>query len=315
MRATRAGLAVVAILGAWGVCAVASAQEAGAKVKVLPLRVSGDRLSAEQAASLSDALVEKLKKYPTLDVLPAPKADAVDIMVDAGCTDLDAACLAEIGSQTGADRVLYTEVGDQGGTPLLQMRFVDVRTKELKAPESLAVAADKLPGAIASSVEKVMGTEPKAEPVAVAVDLATVPAGAEVYVGTDFVGLSPVTVKLLPGQHMVRATKVGYREQFQVVVVEEGRPTTPRTITLPAIPAAVPVAPAVPMEPPAKPEKKAEASPFYKTWWFWTIVGAVVVGGGTAAYLLTRDGGGTGSAGFTPDPFYAPSDVLVIRPK
>jgi tetratricopeptide (TPR) repeat protein len=29
-------------------------------------------------------------------------------------------------------------------------------------------------------------------------------------------------------------------------------------------------------------------SPFYKRWWFWTLVGAVAIGAGTGAYLLTR---------------------------
>lgn len=36
------------------------------------------------------------------------------------------------------------------------------------------------------------------------------------------------------------------------------------------------------------PEPVTERAPFYKTWWFWTSVGAAVVGGTVAALLLTR---------------------------
>ena len=32
-------------------------------------------------------------------------------------------------------------------------------------------------------------------------------------------------------------------------------------------------------------------SPFYKKWWFWTIVAGVAIGGAATAFLLTRDSG------------------------
>jgi hypothetical protein len=35
-------------------------------------------------------------------------------------------------------------------------------------------------------------------------------------------------------------------------------------------------------------EPMSEDRPFYKTWWFWTSVGAVVVAGSVTAFLLTR---------------------------
>lgn len=312
MRSTRSAVPILAVLLALGIASVASAQEAPAKVKLLPLRVSGAKVTPEQSAKLTDALVVKLKKYSGFEVLPVPAADPVDMMVDAGCTDLDSQCLAGIGAEVAADRVLYTEVGEKDGTTLLQMRFVDVKTKKLTAPEPMTVAADKLPPALASSVEKILGPEPKVEPQLVRVDLATNPTGAEMYVDKDFVGVSPVTVRLKPGTYTVRATRVGYQDQSAPLVVEEGKAAVSRSLTLPQAVVAIPVAP-----PPAEPrkEKPAEATPFYKTWWFWTVVGAVVVGTGTAVYFGTRSSGSTGSAGFTPDPYYAPNDVLVIRSK
>jgi hypothetical protein len=44
---------------------------------------------------------------------------------------------------------------------------------------------------------------------------------------------------------------------------------------------------------PAAPSEVQESSPFYKTWWFWTGVGAVVVAGTVTAIVLSSRGGGT----------------------
>lgn len=50
-----------------------------------------------------------------------------------------------------------------------------------------------------------------------------------------------------------------------------------------------PAAPLVAQSAPlASPPKETQDSPFYKRWWFWTIVGAVAIGAGTGAYVLTR---------------------------
>jgi|CXWL01.1.fsa_nt_gi hypothetical protein len=44
-------------------------------------------------------------------------------------------------------------------------------------------------------------------------------------------------------------------------------------------------------------ESIEQHKPFYKTWWFWTIVGVVLVGGGAAAAL---GGGGGNTASSSP---------------
>ncbi len=47
-------------------------------------------------------------------------------------------------------------------------------------------------------------------------------------------------------------------------------------------------------EPEDQPGAMVFASPFYKTWWFWTAVGAVVVAGTVTGTVLAVDGGGDG---------------------
>lgn len=51
-----------------------------------------------------------------------------------------------------------------------------------------------------------------------------------------------------------------------------------------------------------KPSKRSDDSvstPFYKTWWFWTVTGVVVVGGATGAYFLMDQGGSSGKTAIT----------------
>jgi hypothetical protein len=43
---------------------------------------------------------------------------------------------------------------------------------------------------------------------------------------------------------------------------------------------------------PATDQDKSESPRFYKTWWFWTGVGAVVVAGTVTAILLARGSNG-----------------------
>jgi cell division septation protein DedD len=61
----------------------------------------------------------------------------------------------------------------------------------------------------------------------------------------------------------------------------------------PAAPSATPGALDVAAKPEPAPQPQSEASPFYKTWWFWTGVGVVVAGAATTVILLS----GRSSAG------------------
>ena len=79
-----------------------------------------------------------------------------------------------------------------------------------------------------------------------------------------------------------------------------------------SVPAAVSLSdgPLVPEE--DESEQVVGKQPFYKTWWFWTIVGVAVVGAGTAAGILASQGdGNSGVVEFSPWGDYAPLDVTL----
>jgi hypothetical protein len=276
--------------------------------KFLVLRVSSNNLPAEEATALTQGELAKLAKYPQFDVLKVPDADPMDLMVDADCVDFDAQCLANIGAGRGADVVLYTEVSDQAGRFNVQMRLVDVTTKAVKSPEGGAEESSRLGEFIANAIEKMLGPEPQPEPELLKVDIASTPAGGEVYVDKDFVGLTPVAVRLKTGDYTLRISKVGYKETVQPLKVE-GRKANVVSLNLNVVD--IPKTPVTPV--PTK-EREVKKTPWYGSWWFWTIVGAAVVGGGTAAgvVLSKTSGGGAGSIGLSPDARYAPKDVTLF---
>jgi hypothetical protein len=278
-----------------------------AKQKVLPLRVSSNKLGPEDLKALTDQVIGKLKKYPTLDVMAVPGQDPMDMMVDAGCADFDAACLAGIGASQGADRILYTEVSQNEGRFQVVVRMVDVKTRESKSPEGGVESREKLGEFVNSALERVLGPEPSPEPVLARVDISTSPAGAEVYMDKDFVGVTPVTLRLKAGSYTVRVSKVGFKEDLFPLVVDGDKPMS-RAVTLAPIEVAKPIGP-VPVKP-----REVESTPFYKTWWFWTACGAVVVAGGTTAFVLARKGGDTvtGGATFTVNSKFADKDVTLF---
>ena len=80
-------------------------------------------------------------------------------------------------------------------------------------------------------------------------------------------------------------------------------------------PAVIDDVPTIPPEEQSSNEKSSVSKqPFYKTWWFWTIIGVAVVGAGTAAGVLATQGEPAGgSIGFSPDPGFAPLDVTIFR--
>lgn len=286
-------------------------QESKNKTKVLPLRVTSNKFSGEEISSLTEVIVSKLKKYPNIEVLEIPASDPMDMMVDAGCIDFDADCLSTIGIQRTADSVLYSEVNQKDGMFQIQMKYVDVHTKEMKSSEGGTEKKDKLSSFLGAALEKIFGPEPAKEPVFVKVDIDSDPAGAEVYIDRDFVGLTPLSLRLKTGSYGVRITKVGSKEVVDTLVLEPGKPVK-KTYTLVAI-----EQPKVPSAP-VKPTKLREIAgkPFYETWWFWTVVGAVVVGGVTTGVIVAKAKtaeSATGSTGLRFDSSWAPWDHAIIN--
>lgn len=102
---------------------------------------------------------------------------------------------------------------------------------------------------------KVEGEPP---PVAIQVDLVEV-------------GQAPIEIEVPAGEHVVRAKKAGFREEVRKVRVTAGTTTFVNFA----------------LSPEAAPQGASERG-VIKTWWFWTVVGAVAVGVTMSALMLSR---------------------------
>ncbi len=371
---------------------------APARAAVLPLKVSADNLDEATTAELTKAIADKFARYPSLTLLPMPEADAIDVMIDAGCEDLNTECLVLIGKQYGATAVLYsTAVGMDEGVGL-SIRYVEVESGKQRALDRAAASGVGPSGLMELALGEILGPEPSTEPAGVLVNFVSFPPGGEVYIGTEFVGIAPVSTRLSPGSHDIRMVKEGYRTRDGKIDVAADKeadvkwslsaipaqpviaapvaaptpapttaPTTaptpaeptpvasapatsttaatttsapasaPTTATTPATVATTPATvaskpatvasipsdqaaviddvPTIPQEEqPVSEKSSVSKQPFYKTWWFWTIIGVAVVGAGTAAGVLATQGEPAGgSIGFSPDPGFAPLDVTIFR--
>ena len=118
--------------------------------------------------------------------------------------------------------------------------------------------------------------------------LTCVPADAEIYLGTKYIGTSPIDLDVGLGKHTLRVKKPGFYDHMQPISISAGKTFT-LSITLKAIPG---------WKPPILVVKRTGKTPFYKTWWFWTIIGVAVAGGTTAGVVL----GTRGSSKVAPSP-------------
>jgi len=130
--------------------------------RLLPLRVwsSSKGLSPRECSALTDSLAETLRHHPGFAVLPVPKQDPMDLMVEAGCTDLDIECLVAIGSGMGADLLLFVEVEEKSGKFRVQARLAEVARKGMRAAVSETESRAQVREAIAGAVEEVLGPGP-----------------------------------------------------------------------------------------------------------------------------------------------------------
>jgi tetratricopeptide (TPR) repeat protein len=98
--------------------------------------------------------------------------------------------------------------------------------------------------------------------------------GGQVSLDGKSIGTVPLSHVVEPGVHLVKVTKAGYKPWSSSVTVAAGS-----KLDLPvALERMGGQGPA-----------PAPSTPFYKKWWFWTIVGVAVAGGaGTGIYFATR---------------------------
>ncbi|MCA9519859.1 MAG: PEGA domain-containing protein [Myxococcales bacterium] len=247
-----------------------SISAASAKSKVVVLDVQGKDPAKNR--ELSAYLVTEVRGHPKYVYVPKPALEMSELMLSLGCADLDTACLASIGAGLKGDYVLYGKVV----AGRLKLQLVDVNQKRVS--KSQTVSPDK--GGVTSAIVGLLG--PKAvtptAPQRISFAVVTDPRGAKVFMNKYFIGNSPTYGSYLRGEYVVRITKDGFQEHIARVRLAD-KPVR-LDIKMKPVVVETPVT-----KTPTKPKTTA-STPVWKTWWFWTIIGAVVVGGAVAGGVL-----------------------------
>ena len=272
--------------------AKAPAQAPAKKLLVLPV----DGASDADGAALEAGLREQLAPYAdTVEVLPKPKEDPAEVMMEIECLEMDSACVAGFALKYGADLVLRQVQAANGS--LKATLFQDDGTETTSLVVNAGADKKAQSGKVVAGV---FGPPPKPKDGMLAVTVE--PAGASVYVNTRLIGPSPVQTSLPPGTYTVVAKKEGHKDALREVKLAAGA-TERLALKVEPIEPAVPVAAAA----------EGAGAPVYEKWWFWTAIGA-----GTVAilvptiYLLTRPGSSpTGSMDLVIHPVTFQDDVLL----
>jgi hypothetical protein len=283
----------------------ASAQEDAAKAepapkgpptqKVLGLRIEGFDLSAKDREDLFKVVQQRLKAYPTIELVRPPEAELTDLMIDLGCLDIDVDCLTKVGRKRMADRVFYAQVDASDPGYVLTVRLIDVTkgAAEFDRKSDVAGQAD-LADAIERQIVLVFGPPPPPKPKDGMLIIET-DAGAKIYIDGRVAGAGRVKLKKPPGLYVVRISKPGFEDALFRVDLKAGKKSR-RIADLKPIPVPEPppvsgvnlpkVKPTVPAPGAAVVDEPAAEPAFYETWWFWTAVGAVVVSATTVGVVV-----------------------------
>lgn len=276
--------------------APAPAKAAPKKLLILP--VDGPADDADKAAFEAGLRKELAAYADTVEILPTPKEDPAEVMMEIECLEMDGACVAGFALKYGADLVLRPVQAPDGA---LKATLLLDDGSESKALAVSAAPDKKLAAQGGKVVAGVFGPPPKPKDATLAV--AVEPAGANVFVNARLIGQAPVETRLPPGTYTVVARKEGHKDALREVKLAAGA-TERLALKIQPIEPAVAVVP-----PPAA----VAGAPLYEEWWFWTAIGV-----GTAAiivptvYYLTRPGSSpTGSMDLVIHPVTFQDDVLL----
>jgi hypothetical protein len=255
-----------------------SSTASAARIAVLEVIVDGGADPAMRT-QLTARIAEIVSRRPGIEVI-APDDIRAILEKEAekqllGCDD--EGCLAEIGGALGADMLLQGRVSKLDEGYGLSLNLVDPstakalgRASEVWRGESIALldlVKPMVDRALAAPGETLFGS----------IEIVGAPDGSQIYVDDQIRGTAPAGQmgNLEIGARRLRVVAEGFEAYDRSVVVEKDRVSsvTVRLVEL-------------------------ESSPFYATWWFWTITGVGVAGGAVAAaVLLTRGGDEPGVTG------------------
>ena len=109
------------------------------KEKVLGLRIEGLELAAKDREDLFKVVQQRLKAYPTIELVRPPDEELTDLMIDLDCLDIDVECLTKVGAKRESDKVFYAQVDVVDGGFRLTVRLIDVTKGKAKRDKAVTL--------------------------------------------------------------------------------------------------------------------------------------------------------------------------------
>jgi hypothetical protein len=154
---------VIGVMVVLGSMAALSRAEAKPKLAVLGVEAvdDGDAKSVEKTTSLAKALTEGLragarKSQQKFDAAPNGNKELSELKLLSDCMDENKDCMAQIGKDVGADRVLYGHIQRSGSGYVVVLQLFNVQTKAIEGrARSFDVGPDQ---ATTEGMKKLGGT-------------------------------------------------------------------------------------------------------------------------------------------------------------
>ena len=235
---------------------------AGQRTSIAILDLTPSGVSDTTALNLTRVLAGELKRVEGTSVISREDVQAMLQMQEQktrlGCDDME--CLAEIGGALGVENIVTGSVGKLADSYMVSVRLISARHSRVDnaVTEAFSGAEEQLIRATRRAGRRLLGVESD-DKGGLAVG-ASEP-GADVLVNGVPRGQAPMPplADLAPGIYTLQVVKDGFTDWMSDVYVEP-RETTAVWAQL-----------------------KARPTPWYKTWWVWTIMGGL---GATAAVTL-----------------------------
>ena len=241
------------------------------KFAMLDLAAAG--VDEDLARNLTDIVTVELKRFKGLTVISRQEIQTMlqfeQQKQTMGCED-DISCFAEIGAALGVHYLVIGSVGNLEGVYVINLKLLNIMSAKVvnRVTETYKGPQKNLVMAARAAVEQLMGAEKDGKGtirVRVSED------DAAVFLNGEKVGVYPAvdTVEAQAGKNSLRIEQDDAYSWYEETYVEPGDITEVDAML------------------------SLKPTPWYKTWWFWTITSVVVLGaaGATTAVLLTRDDG------------------------
>ena len=250
------------------------------KLAVMPLSARG--VDVATADALTSILSSQLNQIKGISVISQDdiKAMLAKVSMDSAveCTD-SMQCVVEIGASLGLSKLVTGSVGKVKDTYVISIQLIDTRRAEVenRVLESFAGDAEELKNAVKLAAYQLAGIDYTSKPGSISISFNV--ADGELQFGPTKAKLEKsqyAAENLVPGRYNLRvmADQDDYFPYQTDIYVAPGTANV-RTLTVVERP-----------------------TPWYKTWWFWTITGTAIAGAATAVgvvYGLKKETLGTGT--------------------